>query len=394
MAKLLLSCDDYIFRHQGRYYYKNKEWFDFYQRYLRIFEQLRIVNRCIEETILKKERVLVNDPRIEIVPIPIFHGPKQYLKVYFRIGKILRHITQSCDVAILRLPSTVAQRVCKKVIESGIPYATEIVYDAHADVVASSNLFERILFTTIDNNVTSLCYTSDGISCVTEHFLQQRYYSKKQRSFTSSYSSLSLDKSFYGHERQFPVHSPLVITHVANQVDFNGRKGQKELMQTVKLLKEQAIFVKVKFAGDNYNDGIPKLKHFAKELGISDQVEFVGFLSRVELDCFLTTSDLFVLPTKAEGLPRVLIEAMAKGLPCVSSNVSGIPELLSTQYLVDFSDIQGIAEIIKKLVTSKNEYQSASLANFVKSKQFEASILEKRRDTFYSKLKELSTSKN
>ena len=65
MAKLLLSCDDYIFRHNGKYYFKNQEWFDFYQRYLRVFEQLRIANRVIDESELKKGRVSVDDPRIE-----------------------------------------------------------------------------------------------------------------------------------------------------------------------------------------------------------------------------------------------------------------------------------------------------------------------------------------
>ena len=74
MAELLISCDDYIFLHKGKYYFKNQEWNRFYHRYLRVFEGLRIVNRVIPEETLKEGRVPVEDPRIEIYPVPVFHG--------------------------------------------------------------------------------------------------------------------------------------------------------------------------------------------------------------------------------------------------------------------------------------------------------------------------------
>ena len=69
MSKLLISCDDYIFRYNGKYYFKSQEWHDFYQRYIRVFEELRIANRVIDEPELKKGRILVDDPRVEIHPL-------------------------------------------------------------------------------------------------------------------------------------------------------------------------------------------------------------------------------------------------------------------------------------------------------------------------------------
>ena len=62
---------------------------------------------------------------------------------------------------------------------------------------------------------------------------------------------------------------------------------------------------------------------------INDRVNFVGRISgHEEMFKFLKDCDLMVFPSKSEGLPRTLIEAMAVGLPCRSSNVEGIPELL------------------------------------------------------------------
>ena len=66
----------------------------------------------------------------------------------------------------------------------------------------------------------------------------------------------------------------------------------------------------------------------AANASVLDQITFTGRVNRRQLSDILENSDIFVFPTAAEGLPRVIIEAMAKGLPCVISDVSGNPELV------------------------------------------------------------------
>ena len=149
MAKLLLSCDDYVFRCNGKYYARTQEKYDFYQRYLRVFDKLRLVTRCVDEKQLGKSRVSLDDSRIEFVPMPFFSGPLQYAKAYYKIYKQLKGITDGCDAAILRLPSTIAQRVCTKVMKSGIPYATELVFDANDAMDNATNPIERLLWSNI-----------------------------------------------------------------------------------------------------------------------------------------------------------------------------------------------------------------------------------------------------
>ena len=130
MSKLLISCDNSLFCKDGTYYFKDQEWHDFYQRYLRVFDEIRIANRVDTEEIVPSKRIKVDDPRIEVIRIPEFSGPTQYAKHYFEISKILKGITRGCDVAIVRLPSTIGQRVCNAVMKSGLPSAVEVVYDA------------------------------------------------------------------------------------------------------------------------------------------------------------------------------------------------------------------------------------------------------------------------
>jgi glycosyltransferase involved in cell wall biosynthesis len=116
-------------------------------------------------------------------------------------------------------------------------------------------------------------------------------------------------------------------------------------------------------------------------------------MNRITLASALDDADIFVLPTRAEGLPRVIIEAMAKGLPCISTNVSGNPELLDSHWLTGYEDIELLAERIKELCTNSLIYEATSIENYNNSLKYEASILEKRRDAFYGNLKNVAGSK-
>ena len=387
MAKLLISCDDYIFLHDGKYYFKNQEWYRFYQRYLRVFEGLRIANRVIPEENLKKGRVPVDTSNIEIRPIPIFHGPIEYFKSYFAVGKAIRNVVDGCDAAILRLPSTVAQRLAPQVKRKQIPYACEVVFNAKDGYESSSSVMEKILWRVIDKRMRNICKNADGVSCVTEFQLQKRYYSKKTNHFSSHYSSLELPASFFSGPRQYPNKPHLTIAHVSNQIGLNGRKGEAVVIKALQALKNKGIEINLQFAGDDWDNSSKEIYSYAESLGVRNQVMCVGYLSRSELDEFLQKADLFVLPTKAEGLPRVIIEAMAKGLPTITTPVSGNPELISPPFLVDYDDVEKLSDVIFEIVTDKNLYVKASQDNFNKSLAYEASVLEKRRDAFYSELK-------
>ena len=391
MSRLLLSCDEYIYRINGRYYVGSESRKEFLTRYLRIFDKVRYVLRCIDEIELKPGRVLLEDDRIEIVPIPIFHGPIEYAKTYFSAGRAMNNAVEGCDAAVLRLPSTVAQRISRQVIKAGIPYATEIVFDACDGADAANNLFERMLWRIIDRQMRSTCAKADGVACVTEKYLQRRYFSKKPNHFENHYSTLNLDKSFFTSARQYPDKEVFTIAHVDLQIGLHGRKGTDIIIQALgKLKKEKGIIVNVKFAGDDWDGSTEKILKFAKEQGVDGQVACTGLLSRSELTAFLDHADLFVLPTKAEGLPRVIIEAIAKGLPTITTPASGNPELISADYLVPFYDVDTLAQKIELLVTNMVEYERVSKENFMHSLQYEGSILQSRRDDFYSKLKSLT----
>jgi glycosyltransferase involved in cell wall biosynthesis len=128
----------------------------------------------------------------------------------------------------------------------------------------------------------------------------------------------------------------------------------------------------------------PELERRAAALGVSERVEFRGQLASGELvRQELDRADLFVLPSRQEGLPRAMIEAMARGLPCIGSTVGGIPELLPESDLVPPDDARRLAHTIRSVVTDPARLARMSERNLEKAREYAPERLARRRGHFY-----------
>jgi glycosyltransferase involved in cell wall biosynthesis len=104
-------------------------------------------------------------------------------------------------------------------------------------------------------------------------------------------------------------------------------KGLATLLRAVTLLVATGRDVRLSLIGDGPER--PRLEAQARTLGITDSISWEGYVGeRERFVAMLRESDLFVLPSLTEGVPKVLLEAMACGLPVVASAVGGIPALL------------------------------------------------------------------
>jgi glycosyltransferase involved in cell wall biosynthesis len=126
----------------------------------------------------------------------------------------------------------------------------------------------------------------------------------------------------------------------------------------------------------------------ASTLGIADRVEFTrGLPGANAVKLCLDEADLFVLPSRTEGLPRALIEAMARGLPCIASAVGGIPELLPGEDLVSPGLAAELSSKITEVIADGGRLERMSAANIVKAMEFREPILRERRVEFYRYLR-------
>jgi glycosyltransferase involved in cell wall biosynthesis len=131
------------------------------------------------------------------------------------------------------------------------------------------------------------------------------------------------------------------------------------------------------------------LEGISASLGLSDRVEFVGQIPagkavRSELD----RADLFVMPSLAEGLPRALLEAMARGLPCVGTTVGGIPELLAADDLVSPGDSTALAKKITSVLASPERLSAMAHRNRAVAQHFCEEDMRRLRLSFLNHVQE------
>ena len=104
-------------------------------------------------------------------------------------------------------------------------------------------------------------------------------------------------------------------------------------------------------AGDGPQMGA--LQALAKELGISDRIVFLGWQSRDQLAQSYQKANVFLLPSRHEGMPNAMLEAMASGLPVIASCIAGNEELVvdgETGYLVPSEDIEALQAALRKIL--------------------------------------------
>lgn len=130
-------------------------------------------------------------------------------------------------------------------------------------------------------------------------------------------------------------------------------KGETDLADAIKILAEKHSDFRVSFLGF----GSENLENYCKKLGIENFIEFIGAVSLKERIAFFENADIFVLPTYAEAMPMSVIEAMAAGLPTVSTTVGGIPELIEEAeegFLVEPANIEKLAEKLSVLIENQD----------------------------------------
>jgi glycosyltransferase involved in cell wall biosynthesis len=129
-------------------------------------------------------------------------------------------------------------------------------------------------------------------------------------------------------------------------------KGQHVLLQACSELQSRGVAFHLSFVGDGPDRG--SLEHLAAELGLASAVTFAGVVGQGEIQAYYDRATVFCLPSFAEGVPVVLMEAMAKEIPVVSTRITGIPELVDDGVhgaLITPSDSNGLADALARILS-------------------------------------------
>lgn len=179
-----------------------------------------------------------------------------------------------------------------------------------------------------------------------------------RRKIFLAYHGLDLSQFIPFHRKLSPrdgkkIDDPVKILSVGRAVE---KKGFEDLIDALKVLPK-CLHWRLIHIGDG--PLIDKLKSRAKRVGLAAFIEWSGALNQKEVLAACRSADIFVLASRTaangdkDGLPNVLVEAQSQGLPCLSTDVSAISELIEdgrTGLLVDERDINNLADQLARLI--------------------------------------------
>lgn len=387
MSNLIYIHDHKFINLKGVYYSEGKFTSKVFSRYDVFNSDINVISRVVENKQGDKLNKISNS-NIHFKPVKGVSFSSVFTKYFFANIKLVVREIKKADALIVRLPSFLGIFVLILNIFFKKKYFIELVGDPQEALMTSKSqvglLFKFFVY------LFSLCNKffikhADGVIYVTQYDLQQRYPIKKLQAYASNVEvnikPLDLGLNEYALKNEKTVKVGLIGS-------FNNEyKGIDTALKTIKLLKDQELIVNLHILGSG------KLKDYylnmANQLEIKNQIFFDGSLSGGEAVLnWLKELDLYIQPSRTEGLPRALIEAMSTGLPCIATNVGGIPELLHEDDLVDKDSPVTLAERISEAVQSQELRYQMGQRNYSRSLDYDAKQLNKIRSEFWKKAAE------
>ena len=147
----------------------------------------------------------------------------------------------------------------------------------------------------------------------------------------------------------YSLSEPAVLLHIGR---FNEQKNHKGLLEAFSRIIKSHPNCCLQLIGDG--DLQEEMKTYAKTLGIQEKISFLG--SQTDVYPFLREADIFLLPSKFEGMPMTIIEAMGTGLPIVASAVGGVPDMLEdyTSGVLIPCEPEAIAQAVLELLNQES----------------------------------------
>ena len=176
-----------------------------------------------------------------------------------------------------------------------------------------------------------------------------------------------------------------------NTILFVGRlhpvKGVVYLIEAMKIIASRNDKAKLLIVGDGSER--KALHHLIQKKGLHKRVNLVGEVTNEEVLEYMATSDIFVLPSLSEGFPTTILEAMASGLPIVTSRVTGLPEIIKdgeNGFLAQPKNPQQIADKLQLLLDNKELRGKISEANTETVKRYSWENVTKNLEQVYSSI--------
>lgn len=357
------------------------------KRYVDIFGELYILNRSgvLNANQNPAGMVKASGDGVHFVDEIDIFSPTSFASNYGQIkAKVIDNVSRA-EYVIIRLDSflgLIAAEYCRKNKKKYLIEVVGCVWDSFWNKGIYGKMIAFPLLKRMQKEILCAPY----VVYVTKEFLQGRYPTNGQNTNISNVQLNNLKESSLDYrlekierisEEKNNIYD--IVTVASVEVRY---KGQEDVIRAIAELKKKG---KKNYRYHLIGGGNPSyLMNLSSSLGVEEEIIFHGSMNHEKVMSFLDNCDIYIQPSKQEGLPRSLIEGMSKGLLCYGTKIAGIPELLEKEFLFGTSK-KNYIEITHLLDSVTKELcVNQAIRNFNESKKYEANLLEKRRYAFFT----------
>ncbi|SDI42167.1 glycosyltransferase family 4 protein [Natribacillus halophilus] len=355
-----------------------------FKRYYGIADKVAVLMRLNR---IKKEESIKNLSQISLSPFKVYELPntsnvKGIVAKRRKAKSIVKNAVIESDYVVARLPSMAGFMAINYAKKYNKPYLTEVVacpWDAYWNHSLKGKIVAPFMYLA----TKKLARGSNYVIYVTNQFLQRRYPTKGKSVNCSNVALTKFDDNILKKrldkiKNTTKGHKIIIGTTAAVNVRY---KGQQYVINALGDLKKQGY---TNFEYQLVGTGDQSfLKSEAQKCDVINQIKFLGPMVHNEVFDWLETIDIYAQPSRQEGLPRALIEAMSRGLPAFGANTAGIPELLEREFVFsnNKNNIKQICSILLKF--DEEKLLSQAKRNFEESMNYDSDIIDKRRNEFF-----------
>ncbi len=285
---------------------------------------------------------------------------------------------KKADLIITKLPSfegNIAVKYAKKYKKKVLVEVVGCPWDAFWNHSLRGKFLAPYMYIITRINVSK----ADYVIYVSNQFLQGRYPNQKSNIGCSDVVIQPVD--FNSTKYDGFTQKEKIILGTSGAIDVSY-KSQDKVIKLLPYLNQKYNNVEYHLAGGGDNSS---LKSVAKECGVEDKVKFLGLLDKNGVNIFLDQLDFYIQPSKTEGLPRSLVEAMSRSCVCFATSVGGNVELLHSDFLYSKDDITTLRNKFDTI--TEEQLKENSKLNYTKSLDFRREILDNKRNQFFLKIK-------
>lgn len=316
-----------------------------------------------------------------------------FLKNGRRNRAIIRELVPQMDLVVGYMPNDNGNYALKTAHRHGIPFLSFLVADTWYSLRYHQRLLVRLNAPYRWLTTRRAIRQSDYVHYVTREFLQRRYPTRGKALGCSDTNLRRMDDAILGKRKELAqtIGERKEIRLVTTGYVDVRYKGQEYVIRAMAELKRRG-FTQYRYQLIGAGKGT-YLRSLCRELGMENEVEFLGKKTRDEVMETLANADIYLQPSLTEALPRSVVEAMSMALPCIGFNAGGIPELLDSEFVVRQRDVEGIIACLLRLQDGDIYAQTAE-RNFHAAEDFEREKLVARITNFFREIRKEIESNN